>query len=292
MAESISIKLAPEVITTANDSATNNNAVARIGQNIAFWRLLTVIFVMCFIAFFWVGGQGLRNLYDTPISRPDPISLKSVAKFQYSVYEVLKLPDSNTECSKKPNFDSLEFCVVAWGCPDTPQTPGGRCGFEPASVFYDGMSPSGDGVCQTQSKFTSNNNGSRIIGSSGAYSRSITTYNVTCVGKPSDCNFWKSRTIDFNITCLIRLPPGGDVRDCQIFVPNPKAWDKSQDGLGVCQLYWPTLRKVILQDIPSTSSITDVDYGGTFSISGPVKNNFGAWFNMCGFCSFSRDVKM
>ena len=240
-------------------------------------------------------------------STPDP--LKGLTTFSYTQKEVLVLPGSNKDCSKKPDVDSLEFCVVMQGCPDTPETPGGRCGFKPpdaygteGSVFWDGMENvvHSTGICQRE------DDRKRIIAAAGVYSRSITTYSVTCVGP--ECNFWKTKTINpYNMTCAKavidniynktkEVPTVDEILTrCMHFEPRTTAWSKVQDGLSTCDLFWPTLQKVIREKIPSTSSITHYAsqyVGGTFAISGPIKNDRDAWFNMCGFCSYVREVKL
>ena len=147
------------------------------------------------------------------------------------------------------------------------------------------------GICQRE------DNRKRIIASSGAYSRSITTYSVTCVGP--ECNFWKTKTRQLNESCAFDIfknnTDNTPFETCLYLEPRPTAWRKAKDALSTCQLFWPTLKEVIRQKIPSTSSITDENsqyVGGTFAISGPTKNDRDAWFNMCGFCSYSAEVKL
>jgi hypothetical protein len=265
------------------------------------------------VVFLIFGAAGLNVFLRTTrsaglASTPDP--LKGLTTFRHDFYEVLVLPDSNKDCSKKPNVDSLELCVVMQGCPDTPETPGGRCGFEPGvkgrqgSVFMDGVENVMDrtGICQRE------DNRKRIIAAAGVYSRSITTYSVTCVGP--ECNFWKTKTIGFNMTCALNIyfdffnntwksknitEERNPYTECSYFESRPTAWSKAQDGLSTCQLFWPTLKEVIRQKIPSNSSITD-EYsqylGGTFAISGAKKNDRDVWFNMCGFCSYVREAQL
>ena len=322
MAGHIPIKFAPAAVDSASheltEAAVSNEAVERIapkdetdakakfqssGSVASFFVIAGIIFML----------SGLRGFVFVDLATrsevaftPDP--LKGINDFRYSYYEVLVLPGSNKDCSKKPDVDSLEFCVVMFGCPDTPETPGGRCGFErgvkggQGSVFRDGMETHVDrtGICQRE------DNRKRIIAAAGVYSRSITTYSVTCVGP--ECNFWKTKTINpYNMTCAQavidniynktkEVPTVDEILTrCMHFEPRTTAWSKVQDGLSTCDLFWPTLQKVISDKIPSTSSITHFSskyVGGTFAISGPIKNDRDAWFNMCGFCSYVREVKL
>jgi hypothetical protein len=318
MAGQIPIKFAPAAIDSASHQSTeiasvvSNEAVERIdpaARNKAVELIAPTLYIVsalfCLVAmsFTLFGGWGVRNIVLTTgsggrASVPNPV--KGIDAFQYDSTEVLVLPVSNKDCAKKPDVDSLEFCIVMQGCPDTPATPGGRCGFEPAvvsgseaSVFYNGMTSNEDrtGICQRE------DNRKRIIASSGAYSRSITTYSVTCVGP--ECNFWKTKTRQLNESCAFDIFKNNTdktpLETCLYLESRPTAWSKAQDGLSTCELFWPTLREVIRQKIPSTSSITD-EYsqyvGGTFAISGPLKNDRDAWFNMCGFCSYSAEVKL
>jgi hypothetical protein len=330
MAGQIPIKFTPAAVDSASheltESAVSNDAVERIAPEdkpdanaksqssgadaadhvVISHRSVFLVVYPCFmitsLLFLIFGAAGLNVFLQTTrseglASTPDP--LKGLTTFTYFSKEVLVLPDSNKDCSKKPGVDSLEFCVVMQGCDDTPETPGGRCGFEPGvygregSVFRDGVENVVDrtGICQRE------DNRKRIIAAAGVYSRSITTYSVTCLGP--ECNFWKTKTTQLNESCAFDIFKNSTdttpFETCLYLESRPTAWSKAQDGLSTCQLFWPTLKEVIRQKIPSNSSITDKysQYlGGTFAISGPKKNDRDAWFNMCGFCSYIREAQL
>jgi hypothetical protein len=307
-------RIAPEDETDANAKSQSSGADAAehvvispesVSYAISLQSVMLVVpvcFLVCCMLFLFFGAAGFNVFLETTrsegrASTPDP--LKGLTEFTYFWREVLVLPDSNKDCSKKPDVDSLEFCVVMQGCPDTPETPGGRCGFEPGvygregSVFRDGVENVLDrtGICQRE------DNRKRIIAAAGVYSRSITTYSVTCVGP--ECNFWKTKTTQFNESCgldiFMNSTDTTPILTCLYLESRPTAWSKAQDGLSTCQIFWPTLKEVIRQKIPSNSSITDKysQYlGGTFAITGPKKNDRDAWFNICGFCSYIREAQL
>jgi hypothetical protein len=307
-------RIAPkdETDSKAKSPASGSDAAAHVAITPSFFYVLILCFYIACATFLVFGAAGYRVFNLTTRSEGLASAGTSISSLYgdttYSSYEVLVLPGSNKDCSKKPDVDSLEFCVVMQGCPDTPETPDGRCGFEPGvkgrqgSVFRDGMENVVDrtGICQRE------DNRKRIIAAAGVYSRSITTYSVTCVGP--ECNFWKTKTINpYNMTCAKavidniynktkEVPTFDEIfTHCMHFEPRTTAWSKVQDGLSTCNLFWPTLKKVIREKIPSTSSITHYEsqyVGGTFAISGPIKNDRDAWFNMCGFCSYVREVKL
>ena len=106
-----------------------------------------------------------------------------------------------------------------------------------------------NGICIDPS-----NNNKRIIGASGVYSRNVTSYSLSCADGTSQC-------ID-------------------------QALPKTNRS---CELFWPLLQKVIKDNIPSSSYLTDPS--GSFLIRGAEIRDQNMWFNMCGFCSSANSVK-
>ena len=228
---------------TPGSAAADNTAVALMKVDPSRPKQVVGFFYTTFAVLAIIGGVVLQFVLN---SSPDRIA-NNIA------YEVLTLPGSNTNCQVRPDPDALQFCVMLWGCDDTPETPGGRCGLGPGSVFYTGNAA----LCVTPSADNPSKK-SRIVGASGVYSRNITTYSLTCAGLLAGTS-----------SCLNQSLPKSDVS---------------------CELFWPTLRSVITQNIPSSGNITD--HSGSFQIQGAVRNDPNIWFHMCGFCSLSLWVEM
>jgi hypothetical protein len=231
----------PTPDTPGSDSpARDNTAIACMKEDVRRPQTVVLLFYLTFAVLAIIGGVVLQFLLT-----PSPSRLPSPND---NSFEVLTLPGSNTNCNVRPDPDALQFCVMTWGCRDTPQTPGGRCGLGSGSVFYTGNAF----ICITPT------DKKRILGASGVYTRSITTYSLTCAGQQAGTS-----------SCLTPVLPKNDLS---------------------CSLFWPTLRSVISQNIPSTSNITDSS--GSFQIQGAVVNDPNVWFNMCGFCSLAQWVEM
>lgn len=234
-------------VPTASDTpgsslstAAENKAVASMKEDL--WRAKwVVLFFYLTFAFLAVIGAVVLQFVLNP-------STRDALNTDRDQFEVLTLPGANTNCNVRPDPDTLQFCVMTWGCANTPETPGGRCGLGAGSVFYTGMAS----ICVNPS------NRKRILGSSGIFSRNITTYTLSCAGRHAGTS-----------SCLNPVLPKSSLS---------------------CALFWPTLRAVISQNVPSSRNITDPS--GSFQIQGAVNRDPNVWFNMCGFCSFANYVEI
>ena len=222
-----------------SSSEADNKAVVIMKEDKSRPFYVVVFFYLTFAFLAVIGAVVLQFVFNPS----DP-----TANADKTEFEVLTLPGSNTNCNVRPDPDTLQFCVMTWGCKDTPETPGGRCGLGEGSVFYTGNAF----ICI--SPFTKK----RILAASGVFSRKIRTFSLSCAGQHTNTS-----------SCLNQVLPKSSLS---------------------CELFWPTLRSVISQKIPSSSNITDPS--GSFQIQGAVESDPKIWFNMCGFCSLANYVKM
>jgi len=201
--EMISIAAAPESITTAGGgreeeaeggeaSDRNNKAITLFSESrryfactvLAFTLLVFTVLGVGIAAASFVTSNSLASGTSGKLGSFVPNSIGTV-----NAYEVVTMPDSNTNCHSY--YDTItNFCVVRWGCKDEPWSPGGRCGLFKPTVNEEAL----------QLMCSSPSNQKRIIGSSGVFTRRIATYklNITSatdtrfpLKKPYDCEyFW------------------------------------------------------------------------------------------------------
>jgi hypothetical protein len=217
----------------------DNKAVVLMREDSSRPKYVVLFFYLTFAFLAVIGAVVLQFVFNPSARATDP---------DKNEFEVLTLPGSNTNCNVRPDPDTLQFCVMTWGCKDTPETPGGRCGLGAGSVFYTGNAF----ICVSPS------NKKRILGASGVFSRQIRTFSLSCAGQHTGTS-----------SCLNQVLPKSSLS---------------------CELFWPTLRSVISQNIPSSRNITDPS--GSFQIQGAVDSDSKIWFNMCGFCSLATYVEM
>jgi hypothetical protein len=162
----IAVERASDASVTAADESTHasSKAVAMLEQNRVHHFVMVLLFFCTSVILLYYGLSIVVNFHLSGSHMID----------QGRFFEVLTLPGSNTDCNARPEYDSLQFCVMTYGCSDSPATPKGRCGL---SVFWNGLSA----LCVNPS------NKKRIVGASGVYSRNIATYELTCVGNGTSC---------------------------------------------------------------------------------------------------------
>jgi hypothetical protein len=168
----IAAERAPDASVTAADESTpaSSKAVAMLEQNRLHHFVVVLLFFCTSVTLLYYGLSIVFILPDIVLGSLSGSHQIDQGRF----FEVLTLPGSNTDCNSRPEYDSLQFCVMTYGCSDSPATPKGRCGL---SVFWNGLSA----LCVKPS------NKKRIVGASGVYSRNIATYKLTCVGNGTSC---------------------------------------------------------------------------------------------------------
>jgi hypothetical protein len=239
----ISIAVAPEAIE--GGAGGGNNKATALLQSHKYFTCTGVAFLLLVVAVIIVGSVVLGFVTNQQQPSGSSGNIDSLLKSSnaVSVYEVLTMPDSNTDCRGDFNPSITNFCIVRWGCEDRPWSPGGRCGLFQPTANEQALQL----VCSNPS------NQKRIIGSSGVFTRRITTYKV-------------------NITSA-----SGTLR------PLKQPYN--------CQDFWPVLQQVINTKTPSTSWVSQ-GWPYQYAIQGPVEKDPNVWFNMCGFCPFTTLIRM
>ena len=71
---------------------------------------MVLFFYLTFAFLAVIGAVVLQFVFNPSARATDP---------DKNEFEVLTLPGSNTNCNVRPDPDTLQFCVMTWGCKDT-----------------------------------------------------------------------------------------------------------------------------------------------------------------------------